>query len=54
MHESLINESESQYTIESDGTYIILSPTRFLENIVNIQMQKKSAFKVNTAPRMLN
>ena len=41
MHESLINESESQFTIESDGTYIILSPTRFLENIGKYPNAKK-------------
>ena len=45
MHETLINESESQYTIESDGTYIILSPTRFLENIGKYPNAKKECIE---------
>jgi UDP-N-acetylglucosamine 4,6-dehydratase/5-epimerase len=45
MHESLINESESQFTIESDGTYIILSPVRFLENIAKYPNAKKECIQ---------
>ena len=45
MHETLINESESQYTIESDGTYIILSPTRFLESIGKYPNAKKESIQ---------
>lgn len=33
MHESLINESEALYTIESEGTYIIASPSMYPQNI---------------------
>lgn len=31
MHETLINENEAQYTIESDGTYLLLAPEVYLE-----------------------
>ena len=33
MHESLINESESQYTIESDNRYVLLSPEIYPDNV---------------------
>jgi UDP-N-acetylglucosamine 4,6-dehydratase/UDP-glucose 4-epimerase len=33
MHESLINESESPFSIESDGLYVILSPEVYERNI---------------------
>lgn len=33
MHETLINESESPYAIESDGTYVLLSPSVYPGNI---------------------
>lgn len=33
MHESLINQNESQYTIESDDRYVLLSPEVYPDNI---------------------
>lgn len=33
MHESLINQSESQYTIESDNRYVLLSPEVYPANV---------------------
>lgn len=33
MHEALINESESPYVIDSEGTYVLLSPVKYADNI---------------------
>lgn len=40
VHESLINESESPYTIESDETYVLLSPSMYPKNIANYPRAK--------------
>lgn len=41
MHEALINESESSYVIESEGTYVLLSPVRYPDNISYYNNPKK-------------
>jgi UDP-N-acetylglucosamine 4,6-dehydratase len=47
MHEYLINESESYYTIESDGSYIILPPSKFLESIHRYPNSRRDCIQGN-------
>ncbi|MDN5868034.1 MAG: polysaccharide biosynthesis protein [Candidatus Nitrosocosmicus sp.] len=47
LHESMINEHEAPYTIESEGMYIILSPELYDKNWSKYMMGKKNCLQGN-------